>query len=462
MIAHSDIAYVIDPSGHTRYVLDADPGPGTATSKSSFAGRPFERTAKRSRHVNAAFGNRGSRRPWRDRFVSAPRSRGSGAAVLSGCGAASGPSSSAPPANTSGSRLRSRRRSRRPPAPGPLSRWGTSISRSIPSGSSSFVPKARLAGPTTLPRSRRHERGFRCRDPERPVVGCRYPTSESPRLFPTPRHGQQRPHLASCLTRRRSRATYGRPCDRTRRWGARLANGRNGTEVFASSGGALFGLARADDGKPARRLPQPDTLAAFLDYRRRLRLRAPPRRRQLPESRNGRIYDESAGPMAARGTPLPASLESGTVDVLGLQRTIERLCALLAVQLRTARASWLPGQGPHMPWQISKVFGLARSDQALSFGGDGPTGLFVLMSASGTAPKTLLVLIGPGAAWNELPAPPPNTSTVAFGSAGTVDALRGRRHLLHRLAPRPWIESLGESAGLDRGDSVRILELTHE
>ena len=52
-----------------------------------------------------------------------------------------------------GSRLRSRRRSKRPPAPGPSSRWGTSISRSIPSGSSSFVPKARLAGPTTLPPS---------------------------------------------------------------------------------------------------------------------------------------------------------------------------------------------------------------------------------------------------------------------------------------------------------------------
>ncbi len=38
MIAHSEIAYVIDPSGHTRYVLDADPGPGTAPLRSSFAG----------------------------------------------------------------------------------------------------------------------------------------------------------------------------------------------------------------------------------------------------------------------------------------------------------------------------------------------------------------------------------------------------------------------------------------
>ena len=37
MIAHNDIVYVIDPAGRTRYVLDADPGPGTAASRSSFA-----------------------------------------------------------------------------------------------------------------------------------------------------------------------------------------------------------------------------------------------------------------------------------------------------------------------------------------------------------------------------------------------------------------------------------------
>jgi cytochrome oxidase Cu insertion factor (SCO1/SenC/PrrC family) len=37
MIAHSDIAYVIDPNGHTRYILNSDPGPGTQASKSSFA-----------------------------------------------------------------------------------------------------------------------------------------------------------------------------------------------------------------------------------------------------------------------------------------------------------------------------------------------------------------------------------------------------------------------------------------
>jgi cytochrome oxidase Cu insertion factor (SCO1/SenC/PrrC family) len=37
MIAHSDIAYVIDRRGHTRLELDFDPGPGTASSVSSFA-----------------------------------------------------------------------------------------------------------------------------------------------------------------------------------------------------------------------------------------------------------------------------------------------------------------------------------------------------------------------------------------------------------------------------------------
>jgi cytochrome oxidase Cu insertion factor (SCO1/SenC/PrrC family) len=37
MIAHSDIAYVINSTGRTRYVLDMDPGPATETTKSSSA-----------------------------------------------------------------------------------------------------------------------------------------------------------------------------------------------------------------------------------------------------------------------------------------------------------------------------------------------------------------------------------------------------------------------------------------
>ena len=37
MIDHSDIAYVIDPAGRLRWVLDATPGPGTSATESSFA-----------------------------------------------------------------------------------------------------------------------------------------------------------------------------------------------------------------------------------------------------------------------------------------------------------------------------------------------------------------------------------------------------------------------------------------
>jgi cytochrome oxidase Cu insertion factor (SCO1/SenC/PrrC family) len=37
MVAHNDVAYVIDAAGHTRSELDFDPGPGTTSSVSSFA-----------------------------------------------------------------------------------------------------------------------------------------------------------------------------------------------------------------------------------------------------------------------------------------------------------------------------------------------------------------------------------------------------------------------------------------
>jgi cytochrome oxidase Cu insertion factor (SCO1/SenC/PrrC family) len=37
MIAHSDIAYIINKAGYTRDVLDMDPGPGTETTQSSSA-----------------------------------------------------------------------------------------------------------------------------------------------------------------------------------------------------------------------------------------------------------------------------------------------------------------------------------------------------------------------------------------------------------------------------------------
>lgn len=37
MIGHTELFYVIDPLGHTRYVLNSDPGPGNSSSRSSYA-----------------------------------------------------------------------------------------------------------------------------------------------------------------------------------------------------------------------------------------------------------------------------------------------------------------------------------------------------------------------------------------------------------------------------------------
>jgi cytochrome oxidase Cu insertion factor (SCO1/SenC/PrrC family) len=37
MIAHTDVAYVIDRGGYTRTELNFDPGPGSASSESSFS-----------------------------------------------------------------------------------------------------------------------------------------------------------------------------------------------------------------------------------------------------------------------------------------------------------------------------------------------------------------------------------------------------------------------------------------
>ena len=37
MIGHSEYAWVIDSSGHTRDILDTDPGPATSATESSFS-----------------------------------------------------------------------------------------------------------------------------------------------------------------------------------------------------------------------------------------------------------------------------------------------------------------------------------------------------------------------------------------------------------------------------------------
>jgi len=126
------------------------------------------------------------------------------------------------------------------------------------------------------------------------------------------------------------------------------------------------------------------------------------------------------------GPSLPASLDGDTVAVLGLLRTSRGICALLGVSSSNDRVligAWT--NGPVSQWQLSQELKLQSSARGVSFGPYGAMGLFVLSSGAQGA-EHLSSLPGPGTAWSSLPAPPPNTWTLAFGPAGRVDALAAK------------------------------------
>jgi len=135
------------------------------------------------------------------------------------------------------------------------------------------------------------------------------------------------------------------------------------------------------------------------------------------------VFAISRGEWKLAGPSLPPAVGSGTVSVLGLVRTSRGLCAVLdesSAHGVVLIAAWT--EGPDSRWRVSRGLTLASATRAVSFGTDGAMGLFVLSSGpKGT--ESLRSLTGPGVAWNALPAPPPNTSTLAFGPAGRVDAL---------------------------------------
>ncbi len=56
MVGHSEFAYVIDATGHTRYILDTDPGPETEATSSSFA-------VVLARTIKSALGTQRSTKP---------------------------------------------------------------------------------------------------------------------------------------------------------------------------------------------------------------------------------------------------------------------------------------------------------------------------------------------------------------------------------------------------------------
>ena len=202
-----------------------------------------------------------------------------------------------------------------------------------------------------------------------------------------------------------------------------LVSGHAGTEVFASSGGLSSDwqeLTTAKDlGSSSAGGACGVASMTAVGYLKGQALVATSCRRPGTVG----IFTDAQGDWQLVGPALPPSLDRGRVDVLGLEKASGRLWAILGVSTAHGTslvAAWTGAVD--LPWRVSAVRGLATSDRTLSFGAAGSTGLFVLTSGpSGT--RTLLVLSGTGAAWDVLPTPPPGTSTVAFGAAGGVDAL---------------------------------------
>ncbi len=125
------------------------------------------------------------------------------------------------------------------------------------------------------------------------------------------------------------------------------------------------------------------------------------------------------------GPTLPPG--SGQAQVLGLFPAGDRLAALIGLSGGGAEvsggtsllAAWAAFR---KPWASSAPLPLPEGDRLLSYGATPGGGLFVLVAQPGGEDE-LAVVPATSHAWQRLPAPPPGTTTVAFGPGSTVDAL---------------------------------------
>ena len=75
-------------------------------------------------------------------------------------------------------------------------------------------------------------------------------------------------------------------------------------------------------------------------------------------------------------------------------------------------------------WIVSSTLALVRGGRIVSFGPASGAGYFVLSTTSSGATR-LAAIDGPDVNWTQLPPPPPDSATIAFGpaSASTIEAL---------------------------------------
>jgi hypothetical protein len=126
------------------------------------------------------------------------------------------------------------------------------------------------------------------------------------------------------------------------------------------------------------------------------------------------IFARVAGTWRATGPAVPAGQP---VKVVRLTQTADDDTALLQATAKSGASLLAAWTGDGTKWTVSPSLPL-RGGRVLA-SGTGPGGaVWVLLSGDRAE-----ILTAPGAAWQELPAPPPGTAALVAGSGGTDEAL---------------------------------------
>jgi hypothetical protein len=170
----------------------------------------------------------------------------------------------------------------------------------------------------------------------------------------------------------------------------------------------------------------------------------------------GIVFDRS-GEWRLAGPRLPAPFDDGHSSVLDLHGTASQLTSLIeATGPGGARLFAVSTDDGGERWSVSTALTLKSSDTIASLGPAGADGLFVLISRP-SGDETLDVSGRAGAAWTEMPAPPPGTATVTFGPSGDVEALAVHGEVLTAWAlassPGRWVRSQEVSVPIQYGSS---------
>jgi hypothetical protein len=158
------------------------------------------------------------------------------------------------------------------------------------------------------------------------------------------------------------------------------------------------------------------------------------------------IFARSAGTWQAAGPVLAGALATRPVTVLRLTGGTALLQAGTG-GAASLLAAWT-SDGTH--WTVSAP--LAANSGQVTASGTGPGGAAWALLANGRA----YLISSQGAAWRQLPAPPPRTAALAPGPSDTFEALvvTGGTLTVYRLSPAAaWNKSQALSVPIQYGSS---------